>query len=94
MSNIKVEGKKYREARTDKVVETFSQAYVDETGLTRRERHNLSAMADFHHAATVRYSQDNGKTWGEWEDVYSNNHDVLGEHDRTRARRPLPRTGT
>jgi len=82
MSNIKVEGRKYREARTDKVCESYSQSYVSETGLRRREHHSVSSMGDFSHGAFDRYSDDNGKTWGEWENVYSNHHDVLGEHDR------------
>ena len=59
--------------------------YTDFEGL-RRERHETSSgQSDFHETHRVCYSDDNGRTWGPWKDVYDKGYERIGangEHER------------
>ncbi len=82
---ITVESIKRSDARTDNIAESFSMRYADDTGLTRIESYGTSSMSDFGDSAMERISRDNGKTWGEWKDVYEEGYEDMGEHDRALA---------
>ncbi len=86
---ITVEAIKYRDARTDKISESYSQRYADDTGLTRIERLGLESMSDFTDNTFERISHDNGKTWSEWKNVYKESgYEDMGEHDRNFPKNP------
>ena len=65
---------------------TICDKYTDHTGL-RRKRHELTySDDDFNEKDRICYSNDNGRTWGPWEDVYHNTYERIGpngEHERT-----------
>ncbi len=85
MSYIKVDQIKWADARTDGVSESYSRSYLEKDGLDLVERLSTTNMGDFHTGSQKRISHDNGRTFGEWEDVYKEGYDVLGDHDRTKA---------
>jgi len=64
---ISVEAIRYREAREDAVTENYRQVYRDKEGLVRVETCSYQASSDFSSGTRQRISQDNGKTWSEWE---------------------------
>lgn len=62
------------------------EKYTDHTGF-RRERHEVcTAQSDFSESHNVCYSDDNGRTWGPWSDVYAESYELVGDqgqHERT-----------
>ena len=64
----------------------ISERYTEHTGL-RRERSEISTgQSDFHESHRVCYSDDNGRTWGPWKDVYAQSYERIGDkgqHERT-----------
>jgi len=80
---ITVNAIKYREAREDAVAENYGQSYRDREGLVRIETCSFQSTSDFSDGKKQRISEDNGKTWGEWEDVYEQSgYEVYGPHER------------
>ena len=80
---ITVKATKYREALDNKTVEWFGRGYLDREGVRMREGKTISSSSDFSDASYERISEDNGKTFGEWKDVYvENGYEKLGEHER------------
>ncbi len=67
---ITIKATKYSEAREDGVAEKYTHGYRDREGLTRIESCTYQSTSDFSDGKKQRISHDNGKTWGEWEDVY------------------------
>ena len=63
------------------------EKYTDHTGL-RRERHEMSTgQDDFGETRRVCYSNDNGRTWGPWKDIYATEYERIGDrqqHDYVR----------
>jgi hypothetical protein len=61
------------------------EKYTDYAGL-RRERHETTtAQSDFTESHRVCYSDDNGRTWGHWKDIYAETYERIGsnkEHER------------
>ncbi|MDF2911136.1 MAG: hypothetical protein K0Q56_2017, partial [Sporolactobacillus laevolacticus] len=68
---MKVRKELYVESPDKKTTDQRSQRYVDSTGLRRVEHKSLQGESDWSNAAFERFSDDNGRTWGEWQDVYS-----------------------
>ena len=67
----------YAKAPDQQTSEWRSQRYVNGTGLLKRvERRHLQRESDFACGASERYSDDNGRTWGEWRDVYGQSYEV------------------
>ena len=56
--------------------EAFDRWYLDD-GLRLAERHTVASENDFLNGVWVRESPDNGRTWGEWKDVYTDTLKVL-----------------
>jgi len=80
---ITVKAEKHHDARDDGVIETYSHRYRDREGLVRIETRDYVSSSDFSDDTYERISEDNGKTWGEWKNVYvENGFEVLGEHER------------
>ncbi len=80
---ITVKATKYREALDNQTVEWFSRGYVNREGGLMHEHMSISASSDFSDDEYQRVSEDHGKTWGEWRNVYvENGYEQLGEHER------------
>ena len=45
------------------------------------EQRSVSRESDFSNEEWVRESADNGKTWSDWKDVYSQTFEAVGEAD-------------
>lgn len=78
---IKVRRELYVEAPDRYTSERRSQHYKNYTGFHRVERKGLTGESDWSNANFERYSDDNGNTWGEWIDVYSRGHEIIGEDE-------------
>lgn len=55
----------------ENVTTLLSEQYTDRTGLRRAQFRSYEADSDFWEGSAVRYSGDNGRTWGPWEDFHS-----------------------
>jgi len=81
---ITVEAIKYREAREDAVSENYGQYYRDREGLVRIERCSFQSTSDFADDSRQRVSEDNGRTFGEWENTRkTGGYEVYGPHERS-----------
>lgn len=64
---------------------TIYDRYTDAKGI-RRERHELTtSQDDFNEGYRLGYSDDNGRTWGSWKDIYKETYERIGpnkEHER------------
>lgn len=80
-TNMKVRKELYVESPDKKTTDLRSQRYVDSTALRRVERRSLQGESDWSNAAFERFSDDNGRTWGEWQDVYSRSVEAKGEDE-------------
>jgi hypothetical protein len=67
-----------------------SQSYMG-NGLSRMERRSVTSESDFANELYVRYSEDNGKSWTDWEDIYPENY---RKRDDMELLWSTPRTGT
>ena len=74
--SIRVKKELYVKAPDKQTAKCMSQFYVNGTGLRRVEHQKLQRESDWSNAMFERYSDDNGRTWGEWKDVYSNNCEI------------------
>ncbi len=81
---ITVKAEKYRDAREDAIYEGVRRKYRDITGLSMVEDCSRSGISDFCEGSMRRFSEDNGKTWTEWEIIKEedSSYDNMGEHDR------------
>ncbi len=66
---ISVRKELYAPAPDERTSEHRSQHYVNGTGLQRVEHRSLQRESDWSNADFERFSADNGRTWGEWQDV-------------------------
>lgn len=76
-----VRKERYVEAQDKYTSEGRSQRYVNGTGLRRVERKSVTGESDWSNALFERYSDDNGRTWGAWKDVYSRRYERKGEDE-------------
>ena len=63
----------------------ISEKYTDYTGFRRERNENYSGQSDFEESHRVCYSDDNGRTWGAWKDVYAKTYERVGDkgqHER------------
>lgn len=74
----------YRPMRDDGVAENISRRYAEREGLTLIENLSFQSTSDFIESSKRRISYDNGKTWGDWEEVKKKNDpdSRQGEHQR------------
>lgn len=80
---IRVSRELYVKAPDKHTSEGRTQDYVNSTGLRRVERKTLTGESDWFVDLYERYSDDNGRTWGEWSNVYSRNFESQGEDELT-----------
>lgn len=56
---------------------SWTQSYVGK-GLKRMEIRSVTSESDYENEMYVRYSEDNGRTWTDWVDVYREAYRVRG----------------
>jgi len=56
------------------------ERYTEHSGLRRARYEFAYSSADFEDSFRVCYSEDNGRTWGAWKDLYSHTYERFGEH--------------
>ena len=78
---ITVRAELYAEAPDRNTSEHRSQRYVNGTGLERVEHRSLQRESDWSNADFERHSTDNGRTWGEWQDVHRQACEVKGDDE-------------
>ena len=78
---ITVRKELYVAAPDKKTADGRSQKYVHGTGLRRVEHRSLQREADWTNGDFERFSDDNGRTWGQWQDVYSRGHETKGDDE-------------
>jgi len=84
-----IKAEKLRDARDDKICEFISRSYRGQEGVTMVEHLSRSSIADFSDDSFERISEDNGKTWGEWKNVYKESgYEQHGIHDRNFPKNP------
>lgn len=71
----------YVKAPDERTGENRSQRYVDGTGLRRVEHRSLQRESDWSNADFERHSEDNGRTWGEWQDVHRRGCETKGDDE-------------
>lgn len=67
--NIKILGECIKKASLNESIPTAdcrSQTYLDQTSLRRKETRVFQCQSDTADSKSYRYSDDNGKTWGDW----------------------------
>ncbi len=69
MAEIKITREVYEKAPGPSKCVSRRQSYVGK-GLKRVESRSVTSESDYANEIYVRYSEDNGKTWTEWVDVY------------------------
>ena len=80
-AGITVRRELYVEAPDKKTAESRSQRYVNGTGLKRVERKSLTGESDWSTGNFERFSDDNGRTWGEWQDVRGQIYEAKGDDE-------------
>ncbi|MDF2724790.1 MAG: exo-alpha-sialidase [Paenibacillus sp.] len=78
---IQVTRELYVEAPDRRTSEARTQSYVSGRGLKRVEHKSLAGESDWINAEYERFSDDNGRTWGEWQDVYGARFETKGEDE-------------
>ena len=73
----------YAAAPDRQTTDTRSQRYVNGTGFGRVEHRSLQREADWTNGDFERFSDDNGRTWGPWQDVYDRGHQIKGQDEIT-----------
>lgn len=66
---------------SDGMGETRTQWYDGPEGLRRVELRSVQGESDFSNGMWRRASEDNGRTWGEWENVYDAYFQALGSDE-------------
>ena len=77
--NIRVHGKMIA-SNPDKE-EAYTRWYADDHTLHLFEEHRVEWESDFANGKWIHESFDNGRTWGEWKDVYAQSFEKVGEED-------------
>ena len=80
-TTITVRKELYAPAPDEHTSERRSQCYVNGIGLRRVEHRSLQRESDWSNADYERYSDDNGRTWGDWQDVHQQHTEVKGEDE-------------
>lgn len=78
---ITVRRERYAEAPDNKTTDRRTQRYVNGSGLRRVEHRILQRESDWRNAVYERFSDDNGRTWGDWQDVYAQGHETKGDDE-------------
>lgn len=78
---ITVRKELYAPAPDERTSEHRSPHYVNGTGLRRVEHRSLQRESDWSDADYERYSDDNGRTWGDWRDVRRQQTETKGEDE-------------
>ncbi|MAE61858.1 MAG: hypothetical protein CMJ49_10950 [Planctomycetaceae bacterium] len=83
MSNpsITVRRELYAPAPDDQTSEGRSQCYVNGDGLRRVEHRTLQRESDWTNARFTRRSDDNGRTWDQWQDVHDQSAETKGDDE-------------
>lgn len=81
MANIKVRKELYIEAPDKNMSDTRAQFYTEPYGLRRVEKRDLQGESDFANESYERFSDDNGKTWSDWKDVYGTSFEQKANGD-------------
>ena len=71
----------YAASPDKQTAERRSQRYVDAVKLRRLEHRSLQREADWTNEDFERVSDDNGRTWGPWQNVYSRVHETKGDDE-------------
>lgn len=79
MGKIIVNGK--MEACYDDMRESFFRWYADDKSLKLFEKREVASEIDFFNGKFIRESDDNGKTWSEYRDVYAEDFIKVGDTD-------------
>lgn len=80
---IKVNAIKLYERDSDRGGITLQRAYKNIEGFTLKENMNIYREADYLSDQKCRYSEDNGRTWTQWEDVPRINYtEFFGDDER------------
>lgn len=79
--NIEVQSGLYAQAPDGRTSEQRSHRYAAAAGPRRIERRGLERDSDFCNADFERVSEDNGRTWGEWRDVYRESYERKGDDE-------------
>ena len=53
---------------------SFYDIYTDMTGLKREQHREVSGESDWNRTHDVRYSNDNGRSWSEWTDIFGDDY--------------------
>jgi hypothetical protein len=75
---ITVRRELYAPAPDKNTIDNRSQRYVRGSGLKRVEHRSLQREADWSNEDFERYSEDNGRTWGEWRNVRGRIYEAKG----------------
>ncbi|MDD4109146.1 MAG: hypothetical protein PHH93_10555 [Prolixibacteraceae bacterium] len=78
---ITVKKELYAETPDKQTSEWRSQRYVNGAGLQRVEERRLQGSSDWTDQQYERYSEDNGCTWSEWRDIYSEGSEKKGNDE-------------
>lgn len=78
---ITVRRELYATAPDAQTSEGRRQRYASGTGLRRIEHRSLQRESDWSHADHERYSDDNGRTWGGWQDVCQRSNETRGDDE-------------
>jgi hypothetical protein len=68
-------------APDERTSEWRAQRYVNGTGVKRVEQRSLQRESDWSDASFERFSDDNGRTWSEWRDVYRRGYEQKGDDE-------------
>jgi len=80
-SPIAVRKELYAQAPDERTSDRRRQQYVNGAGLRRVEHRSLQRESDWSNDSFERYSDDNGRTWGEWRNVRSRSCETRGEDE-------------
>ena len=79
--SIAVEREVYAPSPDKQTMDIRSQRYVSIAELRRLEHRSLQREADWSNADFERVSDDNGRTWGPWQDVRTKVYEAKGEDE-------------
>ena len=77
----RVRSELYAASPDKKTAEVRSTRYVNIEKLRRLERRSLQRESDWTNEDYERYSDDNGRTWGPWKNVFDKVHETKGEDE-------------
>jgi len=80
-TTITVTKELYAPAPDERTSEGRSQCYVNGADMRRVEHRSLQRESDWSNADFERYSDDNGRTWGAWQDIHQQTCEVKGDDE-------------